>query len=100
MAAICSLCSLSCRLFKGITPLWGRQIPYTMMKFGATPHQVLFAGCGCSAEKYPWPAAVSPAPSYQSSICNICALNECAVFIPAWHLAPHACKSGANLQSI
>lgn len=21
-------------LFKGITPLWGRQIPYTMMKFG------------------------------------------------------------------
>jgi hypothetical protein len=23
-----------CRLFKGITPLWGRQIPYTMMKFG------------------------------------------------------------------
>ena len=25
------------RLFKGITPLWGRQIPYTMMKFGAPP---------------------------------------------------------------
>ena len=23
-----------CRLYKGITPLWGRQIPYTMMKFG------------------------------------------------------------------
>lgn len=23
-------------LFKGITPLWGRQIPYTMMKFGAS----------------------------------------------------------------
>lgn len=23
-----------CRLFKGLTPLWGRQIPYTMMKFG------------------------------------------------------------------
>ena len=22
-------------LFKGLTPLWGRQIPYTMMKFGA-----------------------------------------------------------------
>lgn len=21
-------------LFKGLTPLWGRQIPYTMMKFG------------------------------------------------------------------
>ena len=21
-------------LWKGITPLWGRQIPYTMMKFG------------------------------------------------------------------
>ena len=21
-------------LYKGITPLWGRQIPYTMMKFG------------------------------------------------------------------
>jgi hypothetical protein len=27
----------SCRLFKGITPLWGRQIPYTMMKFGEPP---------------------------------------------------------------
>ena len=25
---------LICRLWKGITPLWGRQIPYTMMKFG------------------------------------------------------------------
>lgn len=24
----------TCRLWKGITPLWGRQIPYTMMKFG------------------------------------------------------------------
>lgn len=23
-----------CRLWKGLTPLWGRQIPYTMMKFG------------------------------------------------------------------
>lgn len=23
-----------CRLYKGIQPLWGRQIPYTMMKFG------------------------------------------------------------------
>lgn len=21
-------------LYKGLTPLWGRQIPYTMMKFG------------------------------------------------------------------
>ncbi len=21
-------------LFKGLAPLWGRQIPYTMMKFG------------------------------------------------------------------
>ena len=26
----------TCRLFKGLTPLWGRQIPYTMMKFGAS----------------------------------------------------------------
>ena len=26
-----------CRLFKGLTPLWGRQIPYTMMKFGELP---------------------------------------------------------------
>lgn len=26
-------------LFKGLTPLWGRQIPYTMMKFGQ------WAGC-------------------------------------------------------
>jgi hypothetical protein len=24
-------------LFKGLTPLWGRQIPYTMMKFGEPP---------------------------------------------------------------
>jgi hypothetical protein len=23
------------RLFKSLVPLWGRQIPYTMMKFGA-----------------------------------------------------------------
>lgn len=23
-----------CRLWKGLVPLWGRQIPYTMMKFG------------------------------------------------------------------
>ena len=22
------------RLWKGVAPLWGRQIPYTMMKFG------------------------------------------------------------------
>lgn len=31
------LIKVSCelyRLFKGLTPLWGRQIPYTMMKFG------------------------------------------------------------------
>lgn len=27
-------------LFKGITPLWGRQIPYTMMKFGAFENTV------------------------------------------------------------
>lgn len=25
-----------CRLWKGLVPLWGRQIPYTMMKFGKT----------------------------------------------------------------
>lgn len=30
-AALTVIC---CRLWKGITPLWGRQIPYTMMKFG------------------------------------------------------------------
>ena len=24
---------LHCRLYKGLVPLWGRQIPYTMMKF-------------------------------------------------------------------
>ena len=24
----------ACRLWKGLVPLWGRQIPYTMMKFG------------------------------------------------------------------
>lgn len=29
--------ALMCRLYKGITPLWGRQIPYTMMKFGESP---------------------------------------------------------------
>lgn len=28
-------------LFKGITPLWGRQIPYTMMKFGAFENTVV-----------------------------------------------------------
>lgn len=27
-------------LFKGLTPLWGRQIPYTMMKFGAFENTV------------------------------------------------------------
>ena len=26
-----------CSLYKGLTPLWGRQIPYTMMKFGELP---------------------------------------------------------------
>jgi solute carrier family 25 (mitochondrial phosphate transporter), member 3 len=25
----------SCRFFKPLVPLWGRQIPYTMMKFAA-----------------------------------------------------------------
>ena len=25
----------ACRLFKPLSPLWGRQIPYTMMKFAA-----------------------------------------------------------------
>ncbi len=35
--AFCSCCCSLCRLFKGITPLWGRQIPYTMMKFGTPP---------------------------------------------------------------
>lgn len=28
-------------LFKGLTPLWGRQIPYTMMKFGAFENTVV-----------------------------------------------------------
>lgn len=28
-------CSLVPRLFKGLYPLWGRQIPYTMMKFAS-----------------------------------------------------------------
>lgn len=35
MIASSATCWLLRRLFKGITPLWGRQIPYTMMKFGA-----------------------------------------------------------------
>ena len=30
--------SLLHRLWKGITPLWGRQIPYTMMKFGGSSY--------------------------------------------------------------
>jgi hypothetical protein len=28
------LCVCCCSLFKSLVPLWGRQIPYTMMKFG------------------------------------------------------------------
>lgn len=31
-------------LFKGLTPLWGRQIPYTMMKFGAFENTVQVRG--------------------------------------------------------
>ena len=27
------ICCLFARFYKGIVPLWGRQIPYTMMKF-------------------------------------------------------------------
>lgn len=29
-----------CRLYKGIQPLWGRQIPYTMMKFACFENTV------------------------------------------------------------
>lgn len=36
-----SLEAVSCRLWKGIVPLWGRQIPYTMMKFGKIGGDVL-----------------------------------------------------------
>ena len=28
-------------LFKSLVPLWGRQIPYTMMKFGAFENTVV-----------------------------------------------------------
>ena len=28
-------------LYKGLTPLWGRQIPYTMMKFAAFENTVM-----------------------------------------------------------
>lgn len=27
------LCDAPCRFYKGVVPLWMRQIPYTMMKF-------------------------------------------------------------------
>ena len=30
----------ACRLYKGLTPLWGRQIPYTMMKFACFENTV------------------------------------------------------------
>jgi solute carrier family 25 phosphate transporter 3 len=33
-------------LFKGLTPLWGRQIPYTMMKFGERRPWGLWAAVG------------------------------------------------------
>lgn len=33
-------CTLRRSLFKGVAPLWGRQIPYTMMKFGAFENTV------------------------------------------------------------
>jgi solute carrier family 25 phosphate transporter 3 len=29
-----------CRLYKGLQPLWGRQIPYTMMKFACFENTV------------------------------------------------------------
>ena len=31
----CLLTTLMISLFKGLYPLWGRQIPYTMMKFAS-----------------------------------------------------------------
>jgi hypothetical protein len=34
-------------LFKGLTPLWGRQIPYTMMKFGELPGGAAPGCWGC-----------------------------------------------------
>lgn len=38
-------CACLRRLFKGLTPLWGRQIPYTMMKFGEPSWCITLAGC-------------------------------------------------------
>ena len=40
-------------LFKSLVPLWGRQIPYTMMKFGAFENTVValykyVSGRGCA----------------------------------------------------
>jgi hypothetical protein len=35
MWMLCCIAGVSvCSLFKSLVPLWGRQIPYTMMKFG------------------------------------------------------------------
>lgn len=37
-------CACLRRLYKGLTPLWGRQIPYTMMKFGEPSRRITLAG--------------------------------------------------------
>ena len=41
-----------CRLYKGLTPLWGRQIPYTMMKFGASSCPLCFTCPSASQSSY------------------------------------------------
>ena len=41
-------------LYKGITPLWGRQIPYTMMKFASfeTVVEMIYAAMPKSKDEY------------------------------------------------
>ena len=55
-------------LFKGVSPLWGRQIPYTMMKFGERARFVLCGGGGllpggaCVWVEGCYPGALGAAP--------------------------------------
>lgn len=36
------MCVCICSFYKGVVPLWGRQIPYTMMKFACFERTVEF----------------------------------------------------------
>lgn len=65
-----SCCLFRCRLFKGLTPLWGRQIPYTMMKFGAFENVVQVSGL-CATSRLPSYAGIllQPGPAATPDPC-------------------------------